>query len=203
MLFGVAVFSGPAVAVVDAPVVVAGALVAAGAEVVVVLPNKLGAAVLVDAAGAEVVAVPKREGVLAGAETDVEVVVGAEVVENSEGADVAELVVAEPTPPPPKRLGVDAGAVVAALLAGAVVAAGFVPNRVLTAGVLAVVLAGLSAGFEVVAPPPKRLDVGVDEAAPVEGFPNMLGVPLDPEAAGVAPVAPPKRLGVPELLVAG
>lgn len=205
MLLGVAVFSEPAVAVVDAPVVPAVVLVAAGAEVVAVLPNRLGAAVLDDAAGAEVVVAvpaPKREAGLGGAEAAVDVGVGAEVavvVVNSEGWLVAELVVVEPIPPPPKRLGVDEAVVVGALLAGAAVAAGFAPNRVL----LGAVLAGVSAGLGVAALPPKRLDDGVDEAAPVEAFPNKLGLLVDAGAGVVPAVAPPKRPGVPEVLVAG
>lgn len=113
---------------------------------------------------------------------------------------LVEVEVPEPSPSPPKRLGVGAGAVVAALLAGAVVAAGFTPNKVLTAGVVVVVLTAVSAGLGVAAPPPKRLDDGVDEAAPVEGFPNRLGVPVD---AGAADVPLPKRLGVAALLAAG
>lgn len=192
LAFSVLAFSVPAVPVVAAAVVPAAALVA-GAEVVVALPNKLGVA------GLEViVAVPNKPGVAvlddaAGAE------VVAVIVEESEGLLAAELIVVEPAPAPPKRLGVDGAAdvVVAVLLAGAVVAAGFAQNR----EVLAVVLAAVSAGFEVAAP--KMLKEGVDKAPPEETFPNRLGLAVEAGAVVVPADPPPKKPGVPKLLAAG
>lgn len=214
-VFSVLAFSVPAVPFVATAVVPAAALVAgaevvvalpnklgmAGLEVVVAVPNKSGVAVLDDAAGAEVVAAPKKEG-FAEAEASADVVAGADVAvvaEKSKGLLAAELVVVEPAPAPLKRLGVDGAAdvVVAALLAGAVVAAGFATNR----EVLAVVLAAVSAGFEVAAP--NKLEKGVDKAPPEETFSNRLGLAVEAGAA-VVPADPPlKRPGVPKLLAAG
>lgn len=151
------------------------------------LPDVVGAAVLVAAAG-----FPKSDGVWVGAVVAADVVAGAVVVVAENKVDGFEAGV-EPLPAvlPPNRPG--AAAVAAVLLAGAVVAAGLVPKR---DGVL--VLAAVSAGFEVAAALPNRLDAGLDDASPVEAE-NRLGFCVDSEVEGAPP---PKRLG-PELLAAG
>lgn len=152
----------------------------------------LVAAVLEDAAVVPAGVFPKSDGVWVGAVVAADVVAGAVVVVAENKVDGFEAGV-EPLPAvlPPNMPGAAAVAVV--LLAGVVVAAGLEAKR---DGVL--VPAAASAGFEVAAALPKRLDPGVDDAPPVEAE-NRPGFCVDSEVDGAAP---PKRLG-PELLAAG
>lgn len=171
------------------------AVVAAGFPPKRVFALGAGAAAVdvVAGAGADVVVAENKDGVAAGAEAAAAVVVvGVEAdAENNEGLEGAvELAVVEP-PRLGKRDGVEAAVVVAAVLAGAVVEAGFAPKRPLPPP------PPLSAGLGAEAPPPKR--DGVDEAPPVGAAANGLAFSVDPVEAGFAP----KRLGVPEPLAAG
>lgn len=152
-----------------------------------------GAAVLDDAAGAVVVVAENKEGVGAGAEAVAGAVVEAvdAAAGNNDGLDGAGEV-ARPEPPRlGKREGAAAAVVVAAVLAGfvlAVVEAGFAPKRLL-------LLLLPSAGLDAEAPVPKR---DGDEVPPVEAA-NGLGFSDAPVEAGLAP----KRFEVPELLAGG
>lgn len=184
-------------AVPDEAVVVAGAVlvvvVADGAEV----PERLGnkPEVLAPAAGAAAVVagvpLPKSDFVGAGAAA----VVVDGVAPPKSGLDVAGVPVDWAVDTPPNRLGVDdvAGAGAGVLLAGAVVAVGLAPNRVL-AGVEDA-WDGCEAG---VLPPPKRLvellAVGlVNKLEPVDAPPpNKFDV--CPTDGVVPPAAPPNKL---------
>lgn len=192
------------------PAVVAGAVVVpdvavaevtAGAAVDVGAPPKrLGVALLDVVAGAVVAGAavvaggfPNSDGVWVGAVVAADVVAGAVVVVAENKVDGFEAGV-EPLPgaPPPNPAKEDA-VVAGALLAGAVVAAGFAPK---SDGVL--VLGAGSAGFELAVPPPTRLDADVDEA-PAVGGENRPGFCVDAE---VEAAPPPNRLD-PELVAAG
>lgn len=180
-------------AIVGLAVVPDSAVVAAGVAPKRVPALAAGAAVVDDAAGADGVAAENKEGVEAGAGAAAGVVVvGFEAgAENNEGLEVAVEVAVVGPPRLGKRDGPGAAVVVAAVLAGVVVEAGFAPKRVLPLPL------PLSEGLDADAPPPKR--DGADGGPPVEAAPNGLGFSAGPVEAGFAP----KRLGPPELLAAG
>lgn len=154
-------------------------------------PNKPEGAGVEEVA-AEVVGAPKSDFAAAGAEAAVDVAVGAAVVvaENKEGLEAGAELVAGVEPRPEKRPPVDEVVAAGAVVAGVVVAAGLAPKA-------EAVLGACSAGF-VDAAPPKRVDVGVDEA-PLAAAPNR---PPGFWVVPVADAAPPKRAD-PELLAAG
>ena len=151
-----------------------------------------GAVVLDEAAGAGVVAAENKEGVEAGAEAAAGAVVeGVDAdAENNDGLDGAAEVARLEPPRLEKRDGAGAVVVVAAVVAGVVVEAGFAPKRVL------LLLLLLSVGLAAEAPVPKRDE---DEVPPVDAAANGLGLSVAPVEGPFAP----KRLGVPELLAAG
>lgn len=145
---------------------------AAGAVVVFVL-NKLGAAVLEDVAAVVAGVFVNSDVVWVGAVVAAGVVAGAVVVVGNSDEGFEAGVEPAPEVPPPKAAKappLDGAVVAAVLLAGAVVAAGLDPNN---DGVEAAGVAD-SAGLEVAAAPPKRVE-GVDEAVLLAAGNRLLG----------------------------